>query len=46
MAHQPPLFEGEKGMGILGIELEGLAEVRPAHRARRQGQPPLHGGGP
>lgn len=35
---EPLLFEGEEGVGIVGVELEGLTDVRPAHGAGRQGQ--------
>lgn len=30
------LFEGEEGVGVVGVELEGLADVRVAHGAWRE----------
>lgn len=39
----PLLFEGKEGVGIVGVELEGLSDIRPSHGARRQGQLPGRG---
>lgn len=40
----PALFLCEEDVGVLGVELEGLAEVGPAEGARREGQSPASGG--
>lgn len=32
----PFLADGEEGVGVLRVELEGLSNVRPAHGARRE----------
>lgn len=32
----PFLADGEEGVGVLGVKLEGLSNVRPAHGARRE----------
>lgn len=32
----PFLADGEEGVGVLGVKLEGLSNVRPAHGAGRE----------
>lgn len=32
----PFLPDGEEGVGVLGVEFEGFADVRPAHGAGRE----------